>query len=168
MQRQSPEDINFTCIQSRQHPPSKALYASPPPPSSPSSPAWSQPSQQTSSLSNCTPPPPPSRNTPLSPSLSLLALHHLGMGWHEKTQAQNPTRPWDQQLLLDLPHKQREEGEENARYPPPTPTKKNTIQKHALLFQNALSHPNWPLLSLSLFFVLVHVKSPNSTDTETH
>lgn len=55
-------------------------------------------------------------------SFYVLALQHLGMGWHEKTQTQNPTRPWDQQLLLDLPHKQREWwwwGEPPLHHPPP-------------------------------------------------
>lgn len=115
------------------------------------------------------PPPPPFQKHPsLSLSLSLLALHHLGMGWHEKTQAQNPTRPWDQQLLLDLPHKQREEGEENARYPPPAPTKKYHPKTCSPVSKCTLTSKLAPSLSLSLFFVLVHVKSPNSTDTETH
>lgn len=144
--RQSPEDINFTCT----HP---ALWRSPTLPSS-SIPTRRSPTPH---------PPPP--ETPLS-FLSALALHYLGMRWHEKTQTQNPTRPWDQQLLLDLPHKQREEeGGNSKKKKTPTPQTKNAIQKHALLFQNALSHPNWPFLPLRSQF---HFNRPDSTDIETH
>lgn len=99
------------------------------------------------------PPHPPSRNTPLSPSLSLCS-RYTTLAW-DGMRKHRPKIPLDPETSSCswIYHTNKERRGKKMPVTPLPPQQKNTIQKHALLFQNALSHPNWPLLSLSLSFL---------------
>lgn len=114
---------------------------------------------------------PPTPETPLSRSLSLslsLCSRYTTLAW-DGMRKHRPKIPLDPETSscswIYHTNKERRGGEKD---PPPPPKTKNTIQKHALLFQNAVLHPNWPLRLLFFLFLLLHFNSSSTIETETH
>lgn len=143
-------------------------------PHPPSSPAWSQPSQQTSSRSNCTPPPPTPPLLPKHPSLSLsLCSRYTTLAW-DGMRKHRPKIPLDPETSSCswIYHTNKERRGKKKTSPPPLHTPKQKIpSKNMLSCFKMQSYIQTGPFSSSLpffFFLLLHFNSSNYIDRETH
>lgn len=130
VQKQSPEDINFTCVQSRKHPPSKALHT----------PLClhhqrvhshhGKPAPLSLSLSLSFPAPSLPEAPPFSPSSHCSRFTTLAWDGMRKHRPEIPLDPETSSCSWIYHTNKERRGKENAHLPPPNPKKKkNYYQK---------------------------------------